>query len=295
MIERGRERSECHGGGCAWGRVRYGVDMGMPFRPTTAVALSLAALFAPVTARAQLLRRASDAVHTGSSERRRSSDDDEPRPPSQSSPTPSSSSRGRYNPWFRTRAFLPYPYAWGYQGYETPVAHVDRNPRNLAVIASLDGGLVIPSVGRGGVGLRILGSALEFELRLTAFAEPSAEQTTWAGLGRYRGAVAIVDGGGARVRLFGGLLHWIDGRGSEFGGEAGVGLDAFPGDPWVLSFDIAGGLVGRAGLVGLRGSVGYLLGPVEVQLGWQHESLIPTVSGDSVDLSGPFLGLRLWR
>jgi hypothetical protein len=63
----------------------------------------------------------------------------------------------------------------------------------------------------------------------------------------------------------------------------------------VLSFDVSGGLVGRAGLVGLRGSVGYLVGPVEFQLGWQHESLIPTVSGNNVDLSGPFVGLRLWR
>lgn len=274
--------------------MRYGVAMGSPLR-LTITALSLAALLSPAAARAQLLRRASDAVHTGSSERRRSSSDDSDPPPPSPSSSSSSSSSGRGNRWLRSRAFLPYPYTWGYQGYETPVANVDRSPRGVAVIASLDGGIGIPSVGRGGVGLRILGSVLEFELRYSAFVEPSGEQTTWAGLGRYRGGVALIDAAGARVRFFGGLLHWIDDRGSEFGGEAGFGFDAFPGDPWVISFDLAGGLVGRAGLVGLRGSAGYLLGPVELQLGWQHESLIPTVSGDSVDLSGPFVGLRLWR
>jgi hypothetical protein len=53
--------------------------------------------------------------------------------------------------------------------------------------------------------------------------------------------------------------------------------------------------VGRSALVGLRGTVGYLVGPVEIMVGWQHESVIPTVSGDSVDLSGPLAGIRLWR
>ena len=256
--------------------------------------LCLAAQLAPAAAPAQLLRRASDAVHTGSSERRR--DRNDRNPPSRSSSTPSSSSSpGRDNRWFRSRAFLPCPYAWGYQGYAAPVPTAQRSGRGVAVIITIDGGLALSSVGRGGFGLRVLGSVVEFELRLNAFVEPSAEQTAWVGLGRYRGAVAVADSADVRLRFFGGLLHWVDDRGSEFGFEGGLGLDAFPGEPWVLSFDVSGGFVGRAGLVGLRGSVGYLVGPVEFQLGWQHESLIPTVSGNNVDLSGPFVGLRLWR
>lgn len=256
-------------------------------------ALSVAALLAPATAPAQRLRRASDAVHTGSSNRRRDRDDRDSGP---SSPSSSSSSSPRRNSrWFRPRSFLPFPYAWGYQGYDAPVETADRSPRGVAVIASLDGGLALSSIGRGGVGLRVLGSVLEFELRYSAFVEPTNEQTLWAALGRYRGAVALADSADVRLRVFGGLLHWVDDGGSEFGFEGGLGLDAFPAEPWVLSFDLSGGLVGRAGLVGLRGSVGYLVGPVELQLGWQHESLIPTVSGDNVDLSGPFVGLRLWR
>ncbi len=257
--------------------------------------LFVAALLAPATAPAQLLRRASDAVHTGSSERRRDRDDSDPPSPTPSTSSSSSSSSGRGNRWLRPRAFLPCPYAWGYQGYAAPVTTAQHSGRGLAVIATLDGGLALSSVGRGGFGLRVLGSVLEFELRLNAFVEPTAEQTTWVGLGRYRGAVALADSADVRLRFFGGLLHWVDDRGSEFGAEGGLGLDAFPGEPWVLSFDVSGGLVGRAGLVGLRGSVGYLLGPVELQLGWQHESLIPTLSGGNVDLSGPFVGLRLWR
>jgi len=257
-------------------------------------ALSLAALLAPATAPAQRLRRASDAVRTGSSDRR-DRDRDSRSSSSSSSSSPSSSSPGRSGQWFRPRSFLPFPYAWGYDGYAAPVTTVDRSPRGLAVIATLDGGLALSSVGRGGVGLRVLGSVLEFELRYSTFVEPTSEGTLWAGLGRYRGAVALADSADVRLRLFGGLLHWVDDQGSEFGFEGGLGLDAFPGEPWVLSFDVAGGLVGRAGLVSLRGSAGYLVGPVEFQLGWQHESLIPTVSGNNVDLSGPFVGLRLWR
>jgi len=163
------------------------------------------------------------------------------------------------------------------------------------VIASVDGGLALSAIGRGGLGLRILGSTLEFELRYTGWAERSAGETLWVGLGRFRGAVALSDSASMRLRMFGGILHWVDDQGSVFGAEGGFGLDAFPGAPWVLSFDLSGGVVGRAGLVSLRGSVGYLLGPVEIQLGWQHDSLIPTESGPSVDLSGPLLGIRLWR
>ncbi len=263
-------------------------------RSALPVALSVAALLAPAAASAQLLRRASETVHTGSSNRRRD-DNDSPSPSPSTPSSSSSSSSGRGNRWLRPRAFLPCPYAWGYQGYAAPVTTAQHSGRGLAVITTLDGGLALSSVGRGGFGLRVLGSVLEFELRLNAFVEPAAEQTTWVGLGRYRGAVALADSADVRLRFFGGLLHWVDDRGSEFGFEGGLGVDAFPGEPWVLSFDVSGGLVGRAGLVGLRGTVGYLFGPVEVQVGWQHESLIPTVSGGNVDLSGPLVGLRLWR
>lgn len=252
-----------------------------------------AAVLAAAPSPAQTLRRASDAVHTGSSEpRRRASDDDDgPRPA-----TPSSAGSGAPRRWFRSRYFLPFPYAWGYAGYDAPGATtVDARPRSLAVIAGLDGGLALPDVGRGGASLRLLGAGFELELRFSAYAERDAGQTLWVGFGRYRAAAVIADDASLRLRLFAGMLHWIDDRGSEFGAEGGVGLDVFPGAPWVLSFEVAGGVLGRAGLVSLRGTLGYLVGPVELQLGWQHESLIPTVSGDTVDLSGPLAGVRLWR
>lgn len=254
-------------------------------------ALAVLVSIVPATAPAQRLRRASDAVHTGSSEPRRRRD-----APDSGPSTPSTPSSGGRNPrWLRSRSFLPYPYAWGYGGYDVPAGAPDRSPRSVAVVATLDGGMALSSIGRGGLGLRVLGAALEFELRLSAYAEPTDAQTLWVGLGRYRGAVALADSAGARVRVFGGLLHWIDDGGSEFGAEGGVGLDAFPESPWVISFDLSGGFVGRAALVGLRGTIGYLVGPVELMVGWQHESVIPTVSGDGVDLSGPLAGVRLWR
>jgi len=259
-------------------------------RRSLPLALASLALLIPSAASAQRLRRASEAVHTGSSDRRREGCSSEPR----RSSSPSSSSGWWGSRWQRSRLFLPFPYAWGYAGYDVPQADLTRSPRSVAVVASLDGGMALSSIGRGGVSLRVLGSVLEFELRYTAYAEPSDGGTFWVGLGRYRGAVALVDGAEARMRVFGGFLHWIDDAGSEFGGEGGVGLDVFPGAPWVLSFDLSGGLVGRSAIVGLRGTFGYLVGPVELQLGWQHESVIPTVSGRSVDLSGPLAGVRLW-
>lgn len=267
-------------------------------RRTIAFSLAAAALAAPSVAPAQTLRRASDAVHTGSSEPRRSRDDSAS---GSSSSTPSQPSSSRPSRWYRPRYFLPYPYAWGYggySGYEPPsVVLSDPSPRptrRVAVVASLDGGLALSDIGRGGVGLRVLGSAFEFEVRYSAFAESDRGQTLWAGLGRYRGAFVLGDAAGLRLRLFGGLLHWVDDGGSEFGAEGGLGLDAFPGAPWVLSFDLSGGFVGRAGLIGLRGTVGYMVGPVEFQVGWQHESVIPTIDGPTVDLSGPLAGVRLW-
>jgi hypothetical protein len=245
--------------------------------------LTFVALYAPATASAQLLRRASDAVHTGSSDRRRSRDFSSRR-------GSSSDAHGGGSRWFQRRAYLPYPYAWGYDGYDTPA----ESSRTVAVLASLDGGLVLPDVGRAGFGLRVLGPDLEFELRYSVYAEPTHDQVLWAALGRFRGGLTIADAASARFRFFGGLVHWFDGAGSEVGFEGGLGLDVFPSAPWVFALDVSGGLVGRAGLIGARATLGYLFGNVEVHAGWQHESLIPTVSGGAVYLSGPLVGLRLW-
>ncbi|MEZ4410382.1 MAG: hypothetical protein R3A52_28460 [Polyangiales bacterium] len=261
-------------------------------KKVAALALALASV-APSTAAAQRLRRASEAARTGRSDRPR----DEPRRSSSSEPRATSSrGSGRGSRWsLRRRAFLPFPYAWGGAGYAAPVAPPGESARGLAVVASLDGGYVFDAILRGGAGLRLMTSSLEFELRYSAYNERDGDDSLWVALGRYRVGVAIVDVARARARVFAGMIHWVDAEGSLFGGEAGVGADLFVGAPFVLSLDLSVGGYGRAVLAGGKLTLGVMAGPVEFQLGWQHESIIPTVSGPPVNLTGPLLGLRLWR
>lgn len=260
----------------------------------TRLLLALALALAPATSTAQRLRRASEAARTGRSDRPR--DRDSRGSSSASSPSSSSRSSSRSGRWlFRRRPFLPFPYAWGCVGYEPPAAVDGERAGLVAFTATLDGGYVFDGVARGGAGLRLMTAGLEFEIRYSAYAEDDGGETFWVALGRYRAGVALIDVARARARLFAGVIHWADHDGSVFGGEAGVGVDLFVSAPFVASVDLSLGAFGRAVLAGGRASFGVMAGPVEIQLGWQHESIIPTLSGPPVNLSGPFAGVRLWR
>lgn len=72
------------------------------------------------------------------------------------------------------------------------------------------------------------------------------------------------------------------------GWDLSYGFDAFPVKPIVLSGSLGIGTVGKAFVTDLRGSIGVVVGAVEIMLGGERIAI-----GDVV-LAGPTAGLRVW-
>lgn len=251
--------------------------------------VTAALLLAPAASSAQRLRQVSRTVHEGRSTPRASNDNNP------GGPSPSSASRGgptRWR-WNLSRWYLRYPYALGISSFEGSGVSA-QDSRGTAGVLTVEGGLVLPNLGRGAIGVRAIFGAIEVELRASALMEPVAGGHDWAGLLGVRLGWAVTDGGPARVRALLGMLTYLDAVGDASGGETGFAVDAFPGRPWVLSAELTGGVLGRAGLLSTRGSVGLIVGHAEFFVAWTHQWLFPLVEGPAVDLGGPSLGLRTW-
>lgn len=285
--------------------------MSRSFVPSIAIALASLALSAG--ADAQVLRRASEAVRGESSSSDDSSDGRTLRSASSTVRDSDSSggSGGGYAPAYsggggsrsawgwngrRRYLFAPYPYADGYAGCSRPVSEgsSEVSPR-AAYRVGLEGGYALAGVGRGALSARVqLAVPFDLNASYSLFLEPlndgGVDSLTF---GRVGIDIRLVDQPDLQVRLGGAARHFHDRQGSVFGADGAVGMDVFPGDPWVFSADVGLGFVGEAMVTFARISAGAMVGPVELFVGYDHQGL---GSGDSyVSLGGPMAGLRLWR
>ena len=161
---------------------------------------------------------------------------------------------------------------------------------------ALDGGFVYPaeriSVGRIGASLRIqLPVGLEIVARYGIFVEPRPGRTDSLALGRIGLDWRLVTEDFMQFRLGAALRHFHDRDGDLFGGDIEAGLDFFPIEPLILTFEANVGFLGNALLVQARGSIGFLVSIFEVYVGYDYQGIF---GSQNVDLGGPMLGLRFW-
>ncbi len=252
------------------------------------IILTLAIALTPAASSAQRLQQVSRAVREGRGRERPSNDNN----PSGQRAQPPDRAPSRWR-WNLSRRYLSHPYALGVAGFELP--GVDSgDTRGTASVVTLEGGLVLPELARGSLSVRAMFGAIELELRGSVLAEPLTQGIDWAGIVGVRGAWAFTEGGPARARVMAGMLSYLDARGDTSGAEVGFGLDLLPGAPLVLSGEFTVGLLGRAGMLSGRASLGVLFGRTEVLVSWSHLWLLPLEDGVVVDLGGPSLGLRVW-
>ncbi|AKF08011.1 hypothetical protein [Sandaracinus amylolyticus] len=281
--------------------------------PRLLASLALVLALAPSPrAAAQLLDRASDTVRSDEPSRSSSSDDDSGSSSGSSSSDDDSTlgrasstvrgdgggrPRARYAP---RRWYVEEQYAPSYGVYASGSVYVASDePEPLLetmVVAQLEGSYVIDDVGRGTASVRVLLPwPAEIFAGYSLYLEPRERgETDFVALGRLGAAWRAVDDEAIQVRIGGSLRHWQDAEGARFGGEALAGVDMFPGEPLVLSFEGAAGIVGDAWVFEARGTIGVLMGPVELYAGWHHVALEATNGSGGVELTGPVGGLRLW-
>lgn len=161
---------------------------------------------------------------------------------------------------------------------------------------ALDGGFVYPaeriSAGRLGASFRVQTTfGLEIAARYSIFIEPLSGRTESLALGRIGLDWRIITAEVMQFRVGAALRHFHDRTGALFGADIEVGLDFFPVEPLILSFEANVGLLGNALLLQARGSVGLLVSVFEIYLGYNYEGIF---GSQNVDLGGPMLGMRFW-
>lgn len=161
-------------------------------------------------------------------------------------------------------------------------------------LGSLEGGYTIPGVGRGGVAARLLFSIYEFEVRYSLYVEPQATEISEVALGRWDFGIHLLESPGGQVRVHGGFLHWGDAFGHTLGFSGGIGVEAYPAEPFVFTLDAGGGSLDQAGILYARATAGVLVRNIEFQLGWDHVSLTTRDGSPWVHLTGPLAGVRFW-
>ncbi|MEM6290623.1 MAG: hypothetical protein AAGA54_05135 [Myxococcota bacterium] len=191
--------------------------------------------------------------------------------------------------------YAPYPYEGSTPGFvlrDAVPAGAQAPGRLHAARLALDGGQSGTRQGRAGAALRIALWRVGFDATVTSHFTGTATQgrplRTTLVHGTTNGLVAPL----MRPRV-----QWWVGAGLNYAtlrGDVRVGpnltssLDVFPRRPLVMSVRGDVGAAGSTSTVGGRGSLGYMLRSVELQLGYEARRL-----GDLL-LLGPVLGARAW-
>ncbi len=291
-------------------------------RPSLVVglALAVAVLGSAQAARAQLLERASSAVRDEPQQSRddRNDDRDDDRGSSSSSNDDegqlrrgSRTVRGSGSDWSRPRSSGVSVWGSGRPYFRATPAYSgsgdvsggklttspasDGLARTTSRIA-LEGGFVYPaervSVGRIGASLRVQTTfGLEIAARYSIFMEPRPSGTDSLVLGRIGLDWRIITEEVMQFRVGAAIRHFQDRFGGLFGADVEAGLDFFPIEPLILSFEANIGFVESSMLIQARGSIGFLVDAFEIYLGYNYEGIF---GSQNVDLGGPMLGLRFW-
>jgi hypothetical protein len=194
------------------------------------------------------------------------------------------------------RLMLRRPYDRGFDGYHVTAAEDPGTAKAWAFDAGVEGAYVFDGVWRGGVNLRAGTRFLEIDSRTSFFLEAPGGVPT--------DAMYLGDAGlwlvAARLRhwtmrLGGGARYMVDGRAPgegpreyALGWNVGAGVDFFPVRPLVGSARVDVGRLWQATVVQARGTIGAMIGPLEVFAGWDHLQV------GAVRLGGPLVGVRGW-
>ncbi len=278
-------------------------------------------VLAPCAAHAQLLGRASSAVRDGDASSSRQSDDDDDRDSGDSGGGGGSvlgsashavrdggggGGGGSYYDWGGGGSSAPafsiasgatcplgLPYMLDAGTTSAPADADSQSGARIALRLDTELGYVIAGAARAGFGARLqLPLFFDLTARYSVFFEPTNEGIVVAALGRIGADFRIVDDRWIQLRVGGGLRHFHDDLGGILGGDFALGLDIFPGEPFVVSGELSVGAVGQAFVVQARGSVGVIVDSVEIYAGYDYEALF--AGGAQVDLGGPMLGVRAW-
>ncbi len=228
---------------------------------------------------------------------------------SSSSSSSSSSFDGRSRSPAPSMRFRSFPYADGGNGYLFPLsAEPEPDPntdtdidadepaatgRRFSGRISAEGAWQGKGLWRSAGGIRLDGPILGFDGDLSYYLEPAANDALY--LGTFNVDLIPLHARRAIWRLGGGLNTMIDGRVPgqghreyALGWNVTTSFDFFPAFPVVISGRADVGRLYAAWMSRARGSIGIMMGRMELLAGYEHTQV------GRVGMGGPLVGLRLW-
>jgi hypothetical protein len=198
-----------------------------------------------------------------------------------------------------SRVGLFYPYYMGYAGIS--VAQTSMQPGHTLTepdaigIVDASAGYVFDGVVRGQISGRVrVGNLVDFEARYGAYFEQTDDRIQALGIGRLAFAVAFVNDDAVQLRGgLGGLLYH-DAAGVELGYGGLLELDVYPVQPLVLRAEVMGGMLGQAGMLDARGTIGIQIDRGELYVGYQAFLVDSASPAGATVLHGPIAGVRVW-
>ena len=209
------------------------------------------------------------------------------------------------------RVLLPRPYARGYGGYkifERTVTCRETGEILSSQVTPEEGNLAhgrtwAARVGNdyqydlGNVHLNTAHGSVESSIglglfaRWTGFFEPTAAGVDTLSL--MEGGVFwdMVPSPQFKLELGASLLGMFYGNEAFLGGTGGLRFSVFPQKPIIISGEVSIGGLNEALYLRGRGTLGVLLGPVEIFAGYDGQRF---GAGDAVVYHGPVIGLRMW-
>ncbi len=205
--------------------------------------------------------------------------------------------------YVRVPSFRDVPFAGGGGGV---YANVGEGGQPVLAAFSVEGGVLLQGGARGRANLRLmLPFGFDVEAEYGVLGEPARSAVASVGavavdsqlvqLGAARVGYRLVDLDFLQMRIGGAARMWADSRNPvRFGGSIYSGLDAFIAGAVVLSIDGAFSSIGAASIWDARAAVGVMFDGFEIRAGYEHTAVEPHNGGQGAELSGPFIGTRLW-
>ena len=208
-----------------------------------------------------------------------------------------------HDDWSPYWYFADHPYADDQYGFPVWLTDQERwyDPTAPPVqMVSLqvrgEGGYVFGDVARGSLEARLmLPYRVELDVGGSFLAEAAGPRWLLAGMGTAHVGLRFAQTEQITFRAAVGARVYGNEEGVAGGFDFRYGIEIFPIYPVVISLEGTLGNVGEAFVGGGRGTVGFMLGPIELYVGYDHLTFEP-LGGElrTVHFGGPIGGVRGW-
>jgi hypothetical protein len=185
--------------------------------------------------------------------------------------------------------YTEYPYEYGYPGYMASASLAPTLPRETSRQVWVDYGTNFDDIHSVGTALRMAHKRVGFDMRWRNYFEDlGPDGTDELGLGGVGGFFQFGQSERRVMRVGIGVPMMAYENDFDAGITFATGIDLFPTEPWIMSFDAEFGKLGSASFTRLRPTLGFTYKRTEFLTGVEYVKI------EDVDFTNMIFGVRVW-